>query len=111
MCPLYLSISASVVSKQSGPSKYMCDKARMLFHSTGESMFYIFAQSSAVLFTGQSSLHHQARHLTHPLLQWCCAAADTANYIKCLSVLVCFCLIVCAIVPKAFHEFVRSRNA
>lgn len=42
-------------------------------------------------FIGQPSFHHQARPLTHPPLQWCCAAADPASFIMCLSVPVSVC--------------------
>lgn len=82
----------------------------MLFLSNDESMFYYFNQSSAFLFIGQPSLHHQARPLTHPPLQWCRAAADTAGFIMCLSVLVCVRSIVHAIHPTAVPEYVLTRS-
>lgn len=57
-------------------------------------------------FIGQPSFHHQARPLTHPPLQWRCAAADTAGFIMCLSVPVCVCPIVLSIHPSmAFPEY------
>lgn len=99
--PHYTSIFASLVSKSGGTiRKYLCDKARGCFFSF-KWWKHVILRVINTLVHWKSSLHHQARPLTHSLLQWHCAAADTANFI--IFVCPCLCLSHCPCHPS--HGF------
>lgn len=56
----------------------------------------------------QPSLHHPAKPLTHPSLQWCCDAPDTADFIMFVCLFVS--LSIHTIHPMAVPEFVLTQS-
>lgn len=102
VCPLCLSISASIVRRQIDPSRKCVRNKGMLFLSSDKSMFYCCNQSSEPLFTGQLLFHHQARPLTHPSLQWCWCCRSPVLFLR-----VCLSAFVRAIIPRLLHVLTR----